>query len=149
MNDIFNVLAKVTKSAYFLRHVCPSGRPSAHMYQRGSRWKFFFWMDFDNGVCCSDFVERFHVWLKSDKTFGHLREDLSMFVNRSVFSVPFSLPLFTSVFLLTPYHLYIYIGIGYRNNFTIHPCTSCIYCLSNKSLKKKHVCTPESIKKSS
>jgi len=33
--------------------------------------------------------------------------------------------------------LYISIGIGYRNNFTIHPCTPCIYCLSNKSLLKK------------
>ena len=30
--------------------------------------------------------------------------------------------------------LYISIGIGYRNNFTIHPCTPCIYCLSNKCL---------------
>jgi len=32
--------------------------------------------------------------------------------------------------------LYISIGIGYRNNFTFHPCTPYIYCLSNKSLLK-------------
>jgi len=35
--------------------------------------------------------------------------------------------------------LYISIGIGYRKNFTIHLCTPCIYCLSNKSKKKNRI----------
>ena len=54
--------------------------------------------------------------------------------SRSGFSVHFSLPLFTPLFMVilfisTCSIKYIFIEIGYRNNFVIYLCTPCIYWL--------------------
>jgi len=40
-------------------------------------------------------------------------------------------------FLLTRLYNSVNIQTGYRNNFVIYTCTHCIYCLWNKSVKKK------------
>ena len=69
------------KSAYHLRHVCSSVRPSSCIYQRGSNWKYFCEISY----CRLSWkpVKRTNIWLKYYKTIGHLTQkpkEVSLFL---------------------------------------------------------------------
>jgi hypothetical protein len=68
------------------------------------------------------------------------RRHISPSVAAVFFLIHFSLPLFPPLLLVYSFPLgykYLYSEIGFRNNFVTYLCTQCIYCLYNKSIKKK------------
>ena len=112
----FRLVLIAAKSSYKLRHV----RPSAHMYERGSRWtdlcEIWYW------ALLWKSVEKIQIWLKSEINIGHCCVSVA---------TPSVCVALIAAHVLQQYkgsHCCVFIATGYRTGDTLLRYT-CIVCL--------------------